>query len=540
MALENKWVKLISRSYSQMMADISAAIATNIPEITDTAQTEKAMLLASISAGIGEQNNYFADNVALREAFLDFARQFASVAKAAQSEDFRILPGTAATGTLVISIPSGASVDYYELFDSVFFLDNNGNYYYASVIPHNSIGDTLINYNVTQYSNNNTTTAQGTGLPNQKIILDARTLDVQTVYDTSENTYYKVDSLSNATNTHYCFIFEINENGLPQITFGDGVTGFMPINGNTIYVLCLYSNFAGGNIDANTSFTIDYALPDSVTISNPLPFTGGSGIDSIDTIRTKIKAKRAVLGRAVTLQDYANLALLYPGIRTAIAQQTNIRSVLVTVYGNGTAVTDTSGLTSYLQNFALLGQTVSVVNAGLINIIQNWTLNVQNGYSSNIVKGNFINAILAMFNSTNQPINNQIQVSEIYYLAQNMDGVNYATLNNIYAKPVITGSTEITYTITLNPLGNDIAIWKLLFNSGTAYQLFKNGGFVGTFSTGANVVQPEFTLNVTGTYTSGNVFNFTTYPYNESVVLGGNVIGITDSGDITVNTVGGY
>lgn len=538
MSLQNKWVKLIDRSYSQMMDAIRTRFFYEIPEITDTSEAEKGIQLASISAGIGEQNNYFADNIA-RETFLEFCQLFASISRIAQSEDYRIKPGTAGRGYIALAIPTGTTQEYTFTYGAV-IQDANGIPYTFVGDTTMPIGETFISLPVVQ-NGFDTDSFEGNGQPNQVYVLPANVIDVVVTRNIDDTLLLQVPSLSAypTSGTTNAYIFEINQDGLPQIKFGDGVVGFTP--NEILNIQLITSVFAEGNIIPNTAFTIP-GIVDAYNAINIEQFTGGGPVDSIDTLRNKIKAFKSTNQRAVELDDYANVALLFPGVRTAKASLINTNNVLVTVYGNSTEVPDLEGLQLFIESYAMMGQVITVANADIIHVKQVWELNIAKGYSAFALANVFSRKVTDFYSIDVQPIQNDIQVSELYFLAQSIEGVNFATLKNIFVVPTLQPS-GLTYTFDLNENNRETINWKIIFNSTTAFQLYKNNAYLMNCVVNIDYTLPEFIFNIsgsTGSPDTGSTYTFTTYPNNASVVLQENAIATSFTADLTITTVGGY
>jgi len=135
-----------------------------------------------------------------------------------------------------------------------------------------------------------------------------------------------VDSLLEWGSTDSVFTTSKNEDGTTNIVFGDGVNGAIPANGQLISATYRVSVGVAGNIKSNsiTELTfvpgnLDPQVVTYLSVSNSLPATGGADPDNMSQLRAKIKAALFTRGRAVTLADYANLALMTPQVGKAKA-----------------------------------------------------------------------------------------------------------------------------------------------------------------------------------------------------------------------------
>lgn len=123
--------------------------------------------------------------------------------------------------------------------------------------------------------------------------------------------------------------------GSVSVVFGDGRRGRRLPSGS-LNVRARYRTGIGtaGNVDAEAlSLPMDRPLG-LKAVTNPLPATGGVEPDDTDDARRTIPLPVRTLGRAVSLQDYADFALAFAGIGLADASvvlQTGGRTIVVTV-----------------------------------------------------------------------------------------------------------------------------------------------------------------------------------------------------------------
>jgi len=147
-------------------------------------------------------------------------------------------------------------------------------------------------------------------------------------------TWTYVDNLLEWGPTDTVFTTARNADGSVDIVFGDNVNGYIPPAGQI--VSCLYKSSVGaaGNINSGAinalTFVpgnLDPQVTTYFTVINSGPATGGTDGDDSTQIKKKIKAALAAQGRAVTLADYANLALTVSGVGKASAMASVYSSV---------------------------------------------------------------------------------------------------------------------------------------------------------------------------------------------------------------------
>lgn len=209
------------------------------------------------------------------------------------------------------------------------------------------------------------------------------------------------DSLLEFGPTSTVFTTERNENGTLNVIFGDGVNGSIPPSGQLISATYKTSVGSAGNIKSLSVSELTFIPGNTdpqaltyLTVTNPAPSFGGADADDTSQLRAKIKAAVSSRRRAVTLDDYANLALLVSRVGKAKAsssiysavnlylqtQESNEAApgypqvVITTASGSGSAVTyvtevahgfsvgnvlNISGL--YLSQYNLEGVTIASV-----------------------------------------------------------------------------------------------------------------------------------------------------------------------------------
>lgn len=231
-----------------------------------------------------------------------------------------------------------------------------------------------------------------------------------------------VDTLLEYGPTDTVFTTERNENGTVSVIFGDGVNGSIPPSGQLISATYKISVGAAGNIKSGIISELTFIPGNTdpqaltyLTVSNAAPAFGGADADSTEQIKTKIKAAVSSRRRAITLEDYANLALLVSRVGKAKASS-NIYStvnlylqtqegpeaapgypqvVLTTAAGDGTTVTYTSEVAHgfaagntvnisgmYLTQYNLQGATIAAVPTPTTFTVTNTTTGVWDSSSA--------------------------------------------------------------------------------------------------------------------------------------------------------------
>ena len=110
MALDNKWIRYIDRTYQQIKDRVLTDMQVLVPEITDHTESNPYVNMLSIWAGIAEMLGYYIDNAA-REAHLSQARLYWSGVKIANAYDYRIHSHLASSADLTFRLNKMAVSD---------------------------------------------------------------------------------------------------------------------------------------------------------------------------------------------------------------------------------------------------------------------------------------------------------------------------------------------------------------------------------------------------------------------------------------------
>jgi len=148
----------------------------------------------------------------------------------------------------------------------------------------------------------------------QKFQLSHRAADTSTLrvrvqeneLSTSFDIYSKFESLKNVDSSTKTYYLQENSSGFYEIYFGDGVTGFKPINNNIVTIDYLVTD----GEESNGASTFEFSgtlggfssVINTTTINNS---AGGAEQETIESVRFNAPLTFATQNRAVTSDDYA-------------------------------------------------------------------------------------------------------------------------------------------------------------------------------------------------------------------------------------------
>ncbi len=195
------------------------------------------------------------------------------------------------------------------------------------------------------------------------------------------------------------------------------------------------SLFKNSNLN-NTS--IAQFVFNSLAVNNPTAASGGSDGDTIEEIRQNSLSNFNTQQRNVTADDYLVRALSMPSkygdiakaytTKPSVKDPDTILDLYVLAYDTNSKLvisSDTikSNLQTYLNQYRMIGDTVNIKNAFIINISCDFEIVTLPNFNNSDVLARCITALQGYFNINNWQINQPIIISEISVLLDNIPGV---------------------------------------------------------------------------------------------------------------------
>ena len=199
--------------------------------------------------------------------------------------------------------------------------------------------------------------------------------------------------------------------------------------------------FKNGSL-SNTS-TAQFVF-NSIAVNNPIAASGGSDGDTIEEIRQNSLSNFNTQQRNVTADDYLIRALSMPSkfgdlskaftTKPSVKDPDTILDLYVLAYNNFTKLVTTSNtiknnLQTYLNQYRMIGDTVNIKDAFIINIDINFEIITLPNFNNSDVLSRCIISLQDYFNINNWQINQPIILSEINVLLNNIPGVQ--TVQNV-------------------------------------------------------------------------------------------------------------
>jgi predicted phage baseplate assembly protein len=466
-----------SRDYNTIKADLLARAGRIAPEWTDRDQADFGMVLVDLWSQMGDVLHYYVDRAA-GEVFLPTATQRESVLAYARLFDYDPASRTGARGTVVLN-NSGTAVSLPQYTRFVARYDGATYQLYsreAITLSANSSTTVSVSEGVIVSSPAETLTNSSTGVEAQRYRLAnlnaVKDSVVITVYEdgVTPTNYRRVVRLTDAVPGERVFILNTTPLGYLEVLFGTASRGFVPPANSIITATYAYSSGSLGNLPANSVTAFRESTPENVTIVSSSALSGGREAESIESMRNTVPSIIASQNRAVTLNDYTNLALSVDGVQKAAVQYTpnpaggaSAGNASVTVYAQTDrsndylTTTDTSqtvdavtqdSIVSTLTPRSMLGVDVtaaSTITWKPIDVVV--TVNVLSSYVALYVQRDVEAVIDSIFDFNNVRFGQTISLGRLYRGIMGVRGVDYANITVLDHYDASPQSTQTTITV---------------------------------------------------------------------------------------------
>jgi len=292
------------------------------------------------------------------------------------------------------------------------------------------------------------------GGPNQEITItsDGNILDSPIFVDIITNNvttrWNRVDVVERSGPEDEVYEVVRLENGI-KIKFGDDIAGKAPLSGETIRTTYRVGGGIRGRIGSNRineSRPINPEPPASaaveVTFRNTNPSSGGEDRETLNNAKKRAPRESATLNAAVSGSDYAEMASgfshpVYGAVLKSVAAvRTSLNANIVEVYvlaeGAEGPVKPSAGLkqglVSYLEEINVITDEVRVMDGEIKRIDINANIVMSRNSDASVVKNNVEDAIDNFFDVANFELGEELYLSDVYNVIQQVDGVKFVTI----------------------------------------------------------------------------------------------------------------
>lgn len=341
-------------------------------------------------------------------------------------------------------------------------------------------------------------------------------ISVYIQYGTIYSKWTQVQHLLDYGPNDLVYTVKSDDKNVVSIYFGDGVSGAIPVNSSVIRAMYIVGGGALGNISAGVLDGIAYipsltpsatsAIASAITVVNGTAALGGADPESNDEIRASAPLVLRASNRAVTLEDYKNLALSVTGVGKANAYSSIWTSVTVYISPsrdvNDTdtqpGLTETgavapeytdlaASVTEYLSDKLLIGSSVTIQPPTYSDLVITVQYVKQPQYTQAETDINIKKALLFVYGYNGMNFQDTIYPQDIEYVLNQTEGIKTAKIVSLYK----TGST-ITGNATNVKVGynlDSVAAGYITYTVNQRHAM-KAGGTVtitGLSATGFNV-----------------------------------------------------
>lgn len=243
-----------------------------------------------------------------------------------------------------------------------------------------------------------------------------------------------VDTWLKSGSNDLVFRLTVNNAGQATVFFGDGVNGAIPPAGLNIAVGYRTGGGSYGNLAANSLDDFASTIT-GVTISSSSAMTGGADTETIASIRANAPRVFRTQDRAVSTEDYGDLALSVSGVASAYAVATTQTSVTVYCLGPGNVIPSQTTLDLVQKTLTqkslggvaitvLAGTTIPVNIGSNSDPTQNVQLYVNPRFKRGQVQLAAYQAIQTLLSADFTTFAMRFSVSNIYATLEAVPGVN--------------------------------------------------------------------------------------------------------------------
>jgi uncharacterized phage protein gp47/JayE len=549
MKLTNPWIGYVQRGYEQIMTAVIARLPVAAPEITDYSYSNPFIKALSVFAGICEHIGFYVD-VNARESFLDTCRNYSSAIRFANLVDYRVRGVLAAAVDLEFYVAQASPTDTTIPAGTVARTKTGIEYQTttAAVLRAGQLKVTVPARNWKPVASRQVGVSNGTA--GQRFALGAGVVDSQVYVTVGSTPWAPVDTFAYSTFQDKHFRAGINVQGQMEVLFPDGASGAIPLNGQPITVNNFTSDGAAGNAGPNTITELSSLVTSNgvlVQVRNPQRASGGANAEGLAELKKRIPLSLRTLERAVTDDDYIDVALMAPGVAQAGLVFNCGKFVYIYVYPTGGGIASTGlllAVENYFDSRRMVTTKVIPLAAGEVVIKYAITLRVAPNYERATTVQRALDAVVAFHAPGRQKINGSIHLGDVYEQLENTEGVEWSEITLMSpipfaraqdAAPVLDWDAEVL------PDSTSTIQWRITVLPNNKYELVRGNIYLGDLNFNQQYTYPQLELTVrsSAAYSVGDVWEFTTYAYSGSLTLAEQSLPVTDAAHITIIASGG-
>ena len=504
------------------------------------------------------------------EMYLDSADLRSSVVSLAKQVGYTPTSCTAATATLnvLVSPASGATLTMSRgtkftttVNSQSYSFVNNAD---VSITPvsgvyqFNNLVVTEGSYLNFKYTAHTSDIDQRFIIPNDSVDTTTLTVKVQaSSSDSTTRTYTLASGITGIDDTSEVYFLQEVEGGRFEVYFGDGVMGKAIADGNIVILDYINCNRDAPN--GASSFTLSGTVGgfSNATVTTVSNADGGTGLESITSIKYNAPRDYSAQDRAVTAEDYKTLVKslyanaqsvqVYGGEDAAVPDYGKVYISIKAKSGSNLTVVTKESLVQSLKSYAVASVTPVIIDPETTFI----TLTVNFRYNSGLtvkdvttLQTNVLTQITAYNNDTLEDFAGMFRYSQ---LLQTVNEADTSILSNIttvklYKLVTPTLSEALKYTLSFNnalynPHSGHNATGGGIISS-TGFKISDDDSTNEHFldDTGAGVLRVYYLNGATRVYTDAT-YGTVDYDTGEVVLTSANITSISNVDGATSTTI---
>jgi hypothetical protein len=207
---------------------------------------------------------------------------------------------------------------------------------------------------------------------------------------------------------------------------------------NVINQVGTVSFFVNGPSESQNS-----AVVNSLRCNNVTAAVGGAGIPTIEEIRNYVSFNFAAQKRAVTVQDYESIIRTMPATfgapaKVSITENDNKILIQILSYDSSGKLTNIvsntlkQNIANYLSNYRMMNDYISIFTAEVIDLSIDISIVLNSAQNSGQIISQVIDTISTYFNPQTRQLGQNVYLSEVRSLVQNLNGVLTVATLNVY------------------------------------------------------------------------------------------------------------
>jgi hypothetical protein len=413
-------------------------------------------------------NEMFLDSADLRSSVVSLAKAvgYTPTSSTASSANINVVVNSATgssltmtRGTKFTTTVNSQSYSFVNNAD-VSIQPNDGVYTFSSLPIYEG---SLLTF---KYTVDTTDTEQRFIIPNENVDTTTLTVKVQnSSSDSTTETYTLATGITELTSTSKVFFLQEIENLRYEVYFGDGVLGKALEDGNIVILDYIVTNRSGANGASTFALSGNIGGFSNVTISTNSNAGGGTGPESISSIKYNAPRDYSAQDRAVTADDYKTLVKTLYANADAVQvwggedhSTPNYGKVYISIKAksgaNLTVATKESIVTS-LKRYSVASVTPTIIDPETTYLTTNTNFKYNSSLTTKDVTTLQTNVLSTIASYSSSSLQNFTGMFRHSALSKNIDAADTSILSNVttvkmykYFAPTL--NSALKYTISYN------------------------------------------------------------------------------------------